>query len=99
MSDGGGRGFWFVWGFDALIATIVLFFFFSGLADGRVRAFNVGAWLILLLVVGGVVGGSLKLRATGRTGTAMKLLMVLAVPGFLGVLFLLIVAIGRPRWN
>jgi len=91
--------FWFVWGFDALIAALVLFFFFAGLAHGRVSFFNIGLWLILLLGVAGIVGGSLWLRSTGRRGVAMAVLLLLAVPGLLCVLFLLVVLITHPRWN
>src|SRR5215217_3048043 len=34
--------FWLLWGFDALIAAVVLYFFFAGLADGSVSSFNAG---------------------------------------------------------
>jgi hypothetical protein len=88
-----------LWGFDLLIALVVVFFFFWGLSDGTVSAFNIGLWLVLLLGVGGVVWGGWKLRAAGRTGLATGLLLILAFPGFMYVLFLLVVLIGRPRWN
>lgn len=91
--------FWLVWGFDALIAAVVLFFFFAGLADGRVSSFNIGMWLVLLLGVAGVVGGSLRLRSIGRRGAAMAVLLVLAIPGLLCILFFLVVLITHPRWN
>jgi hypothetical protein len=88
-----------LWGFDLLIALVVVFFFFWGLSDGTVSAFNIGLWLVLLLGVGSVVWGGRKLRAAGRTGLATGLLLILAFPGFMYVLFLLVVLIGRPRWN
>jgi hypothetical protein len=88
-----------LWGFDLLIALVVVFFFFWGLSDGTVSAFNIGLWLVLLLGVGSVVWGGWKLRAAGRTGLATGLLLILAFPGFMYVLFLLVVLIGRPRWN
>ena len=91
--------FWLVWGFDALIAAVALFFFFAGLANGRVSSFNIGLWLILLLGVAGVVGGSLRLRSIGRRGAAMAVLLLLAVPGFLCVLLFLVALIAHPRWN
>jgi hypothetical protein len=91
--------FWLVWGFDALIAAVLLFFFFAGLANGRVSSFNIGLWLILLLGVAGIVGGSLRLRSIGQRGAAMAVLLILAVPGFLCVLFLVVALITHPRWN
>ena len=98
----GGRGqkrFWIAWGMDALIALVTLFFFFWGVIDGTVSAFNIGIWLILLAVVGGVVWGSLWLRSKGHMGPALSLAWFLAIPGFLCVLFYAVVLIGHPRWN
>jgi hypothetical protein len=70
-----------------------------GLGDGTVSARNIGLWLLILAGVAAVVGGGLRLRSKGRQRLGLALLMVLAVPGFLYVLFLLVVLIGRPRWN
>lgn len=91
--------FWIPWGFDALIMLVVLYFFFVGLADGSVSSFNAGLWFILLLVVGSIVGGSLWLRSSGRNGAAIVILLVLAVPGLVFALFILILVIANPRWN
>lgn len=91
--------FWILWGFDALIALVVLFFFVAGLADGRVSSLNILLWMVLLLGVAGVVGGALWLRSKARRGPAMAVLLVLTIPGFLCVLFFLVVLIGHPRWN
>jgi hypothetical protein len=84
---------------DALVALVTLFFFFWGLIDGTVSAFNIGIWLILLTAVGGVVWGSLRLRSKGRLGPAVALAWVLAIPGFLLALFYLVLLVGHPRWN
>ncbi len=91
--------FWIPLGFDALITLVVLYFFFVGLADGSVSSFNMGIWLVILLVLGVVMAGSLFLRSTGRPRLAMVVLMILAVPGLLAGLFFLIVLIANPRWN
>ena len=91
--------FWILWGFDALIAAVVLFFFFWGLADGTVSSFNAGLWTLMLLGVGGVVGGGWLLRARGKPRQATGLLLLLAIPGFLCLLFFLAVLILHPRWN
>ena len=94
-----GRAFWVLWGFDALVAAVVLVFFFWGLADGSVSSFNMNLWLGMLAVVAAVVGGSLMLREAGRTGLATSVLLVLAIPGLAFALFLAAVLILQPRWN
>ena len=99
MSPTRGKLFWFTWGFDALIAAIFLFFFFWGLSDGTVSSFNIVLWLGILAGLGGILGGSHRLQAKGLTRPAMGLLMILAIPGLLGVLFFLAVLILQPRWN
>ena len=95
----GDRLFRTLWGFDALIAAIFVFFFFWGLADGTVSSFNIVLWLAILAGLAGVLVGSLKLRAKGRARQATGLLLILAIPGMLGVLFFLAVLILQPRWN
>src|SRR5262245_5178513 len=94
-----GKLFRILWGFDALIAAVFLFFFFWGLVDGRVSSFNIVLWLAILAGLAGILGGSLQLRSRGHTRPAMGLLMILAIPGILGVLFFLAVLILHPRWN
>lgn len=91
--------FWILWGFDALIALVVLYFFFIGLADGSVSSFNMGLWLFLLAAVAAILLGSLWLKSHDRTGLAKGVLCILAVPGFLYLLFVLVVLITKPRWN
>ena len=91
--------FWFLWGFSALVGLVVLYFFLAGLADQSVSGQNIGLWLILILVVAGTLLGSLWLKAAGKLLIAKLVLLVLAVPGLLYLLFLLIVLIGKPRWN
>ena len=58
--------FWLPWAVDAVIAAVAVFFFFVGLADGSVSSFNIVLWMVLLLAVAVVVGGSLSL---GRSAT------------------------------
>lgn len=91
--------FWILWGFVAIIALVVLYFFFIGLADGSVSASNMGLWMAMLSVVAAVLLGSLWLKSQERLGLAKGVLCILAVPGFLYLLFLLLVIIGKPRWN
>ena len=93
------KAFWALWAFDALIATVVVFFFLWGLADGTVSSFNIVLWLGMLGLVAAVVGGGLALKRSGRTKAAITLLMVLAFPGFCFVVFFGALLILQPRWN
>jgi hypothetical protein len=88
-----------LWLFDALVAAVVVFFFFWGVADGSVSSFNMLLWLGMLAGVGVVVGGSLALQRAGRIKAARALLLGLALPGLTFVLFFLSVLILQPRWN
>jgi len=91
--------FWFPWAIDVVIAIIVLYFFLVGLADGSVSSFNIGLWLLILLGLGSILGGSLWLKTAGHPTLAMVLLLILAIPGLLYGLFLLALVIAAPRWN
>ena len=100
--SGGRRGsrlFRFLWGFDLLVAAVVIVFFMWGLADGSVSSFNIVLWLGMLAVAGGVVAGGRALQQSGHTAAATLLLLVLAFPGLGFTLFLLLVLILQPRWN
>jgi hypothetical protein len=91
--------FWILWGFDAIISLVVLYFFFIGLNDGSVSSFNMGLWSVILVVLAAVMGGSLWLKSVNQMVLAKLLLFLLALPGLLYGLFMLFVIIGKPRWN
>lgn len=91
--------FWILWGIDALIALIALYFFFIGLVDGSVSSFNMGIWSLLLIGLAVIVFGSLWLKSVNQLGLAKGLLSILAIPGILYALFILMIIIGNPRWN
>lgn len=91
--------FWSLWAFDTLIALVVLYFFFLGITDGSISSFNIGIWLLLLAGVALVLGGGWWLYSIHRYLLAKLLLWVMAAPGLIYALFLLIVVIGKPRWN
>lgn len=88
-----------LWAFDAVIALVVLYFFFEGLADGTVSSFNAGLWFLILAGLAVVLGGSLLLKSHQHLWLAKGLLWVLAIPGLLFGLFTLIMIIAKPRWN
>ena len=79
--------FWFLWAIDAVIAAVVLYFFLSLAGHGRIASFNILPWLIILAILAAVVGGSVWLRSTGQRALAIALLLLLAIPGTLYVLF------------
>jgi len=91
--------FWVPWAIDAVIAIIGVYYFVVGLADGSISSFNIGLWLQLLLVLVIVVGGGLWLKSAGRPGLATILVLLLALPGILYGLFMVVLLITAPRWN
>jgi hypothetical protein len=91
--------FWVPWGIAAIVTGIVVYFFFLGLADGSVSSFNGGLWMLILLGTFGVTVGSLILKRRGRAGLGAILALVLALPGLLAGLFLLLLLISNPLWN
>jgi len=91
--------FWILWGFDALVALVPIYFFFIGLADGSVSSFNIVLWLGIMGGLGAVLGCSLLLRRLGHLALAVGVLLVLATPAVLSLLFFLVVLISNPRWN
>lgn len=93
------RGFWLLWGFDALIGGVFLYFFLVGLGDGSVSSFNIALWAAILAALAAVVLGSLALRSAGRSQLALKLLWLLAAPGLLVGLFFAVLLLSNPRWN
>ena len=90
--------FWILWGFDALISLVVLYFFMVGLSDGSVSASNMSLWLVILLIIAAVMGGSLWLK-TDHMVLAKVILILMALPGFFYGLFLLIAVGSGARWN
>jgi hypothetical protein len=85
--------------FDAIVAAVVLYFFFWGVSDGTVSSFNIGLWSGLLGATALSLGGGYYFYANGNRVLALLLLLILAIPGFLYLLFLLFIIIAQPRWN
>lgn len=91
--------FWILWGIDAFIALIVLYFLVIGLADGTVSSFNAGIWTAAMAALAVILLGSLWLKSHNLMFWAKALLFVLAIPGFIYGLFVLFIIIGKPRMN
>lgn len=91
--------FWILWGIDAVLSLVVLYFFFVGLADGSVSSYNMGLWLMILIGIGAIMLGSLWLKSNQYLIVAKIVLSILALPGVLYGLFMLIIILTKPRWN
>lgn len=88
-----------LWGIDAVVALVIIYFFFVGIGDGSVSSFNMGLWLLILSVLAIVLGGSLWLRRKQQPVLANLLLSVVAVPGVLYGLFVLLLVVTNPHWQ
>ena len=91
--------FWIPWTINLLMATVLVFFFLLGLADGSISSFNLALWLLILCAAVVVVGGSLALRAAAHVKSAQALVTVFAVPGVLVGLFFAVILLVPGRWN
>lgn len=91
--------FWTLYGIDAVIALIWLYFFVAGLSDGSVSSFNIVLWLAILGVLAAILGGGLLLKSNGHQRLANGVLLILAVPGLLFGFFFLSLIVLQPRWN
>ena len=91
--------FWILWSFNALMALIPIYFYFAGLADGTVNAKNGWMWLIILLIVAIVVGGSLYLISVNQLSLSKALLILASIPGVLAVLYFTVIMTSNTRWN
>ena len=91
--------FWIFWGIDALICTIAVVFFLLGLTNGTVSSFNIGVWIAILAALAVIIGGSLWLKEVGYPVFGTVLLLVLAIPGILYGVFILLVVVTKPSWN
>jgi hypothetical protein len=91
--------FWIVGGTDAFICTIIVVFFVLGLVNGSVSSFNIGIWIAILAALTVIMGGSLWLKMHGYPVFGTILLLVLAIPGFLYGLFLLLTIVTKTSWN
>ena len=93
------RLFWMLWGFGALICTVILVFFFLGMVNGSVSSFNIGIWIGILAALTVILGGSLWLKKLGYPVLGTILLLVLAIPGLLYGLFIFLILVTKPSWN
>lgn len=88
--------FWVLFAFDAVLAAVLMAFFFIGIGDGSVSSFNIGLWLALLAAAGAILGGSLMLNARNHSRMAIALLLIPALPGLTYLAFVLMMIVMQP---
>lgn len=88
-----------LWTFDAIVAAVFVYFFFSGLAHGSVSSFNIRSWFGILGGFAAILAGSRMLRRAGLQPLGVALLAFPAVPAFGYLIFLLAAIVLHPRWN
>ena len=88
-----------VWGFDALVALVVIYFFIAGLSDGTVSGRNSQLWLLLLGLALAIPGGSAWLKMQQHPSAALILALVPAIPAFLYLLFIAAMIAGKVKWQ
>jgi hypothetical protein len=88
-----------VWVVAVIVALLGVAFFVIGIADGTVSSFNIVLWAAVLAGLAAVVFGSRALNRRGQVAAAAVLAAVLAVPGLLYALFLLVAVTSGVRWN
>jgi hypothetical protein len=91
--------FWLPWGIAAAVTIVAVYYFFAGLVSGSVSSFNMGLWIAILLGTTGITACSLILKKAGRPGWGAVLALVLALPGLVAVLFLLLMVVTQPSWT
>jgi hypothetical protein len=84
---------------NAVVAVIVLGFFFSGLSDGSVSSYNMLLWLGVLCALALVVGGSLFLRRSGKVKAGLVVNLLLVVPALIFGLFFFVLILANPSWH
>ncbi len=87
--------FWILWSIDAVITLIAFFFFFVGLGDGTVEWDNGMLWLVILIGLTALLGGGYWLYTHQYRLAAIMLMALLAVPGILYGLFMLLLLSGN----
>jgi hypothetical protein len=91
--------FWIPWGIAAVVTSVVVYFFLVGLSEWINLVFQRGSLDAALAGYPGVTAGSSVLKNSGRPGLGALLSLVLALPGLLAGIFMLLILITQSRWN
>jgi hypothetical protein len=87
-----------LWIIDLLASAAVLIFLIVGLIDGSVSSFNIGIWIGIMAALAVVLAGSHKLKVIGRLNLGVLLLLVIAIPAVIYLLFLLLFIMMEGQW-
>ncbi|MER0439584.1 hypothetical protein [Emticicia sp. W12TSBA100-4] len=60
---------------------------------------NIGLWLLILLILGGIMIAGYFLKSNGNIKIANLILGIEAIPAIIFGLWLLLILITNPRWN
>jgi hypothetical protein len=83
----------------SVVALVIVLFFFWGLADGSISSFNLAMWFVALAVAVAVPIIGIQFAKHGHHFVAIVVLGVLALPGLVYGLFLLLVIGSGTSWN
>ena len=81
------------------VSAVAFLFFFWGLLDGSISSFNMTLWLTMLALVTVIPLAGWALRSSGKARPAILVLSLLAVPGLIYALFILLLVIIGPSWR
>ncbi len=88
-----------IYGLNAIVALIIFYFFFAGIADGTVSSYNAALWLMIIAALAAILWSSLWFKSHDHIILAFATLLVLAIPAILFALYFLIAILGNGRWN
>jgi len=91
--------FWALFLAALAVSVVAVFFFGVGLSDGTVSSFNAGIWTFLLLLSLGVPLAGWQFHARGWRRAAYLVLSVLALPGLVYLLFILLMFTSATSWQ
>ncbi len=93
------NAFWILWIFNAVMSLVPLYFFIVGLGDGSINNDNMGMWLIIMLVIAAILGGSYWLKESDHLTAAKVILGIATIPSVIAIIFFLTVLLSKERWN
>ena len=83
----------------SVVALVIVIFFFWGLADGSVYSFNFAIWFVALVIAVAAPIFGVQFATRGHHFAAIFVLGILALPGLVYGLFLLVVVGSGTSWN
>jgi hypothetical protein len=80
-------------------ALLLVYYFIAGLTDGSINHQNIVMWLVLLLLFGLLLAGSIILYNHQKFVTAWIIAGVLCVPALIALGYLGLYLMGLLKWN